>query len=1015
MRRTILSVLGGTIAMIAAILCAAPLPALAHDGALVPASAGDGQRDKDARAEATQLTEELRAASRPTKLPAIQAAYAGKAERRRALLSQLAERNPSAVLELALSPAERNALPPQIRSSVEERVTVDGELQVLHVDFEDGHSAYQSKLVKGSQEIPAKFGASLGQSKPGDRVQTTGVALAGEATVVTDRMVTIQAPTSVGTTGAQRTAIVLVTAPGVASHPYANKANTASLFFADDGNPATAEKSARAFYLEASYGQTSIVGGSGNIGDANDVYGPYQIDVSSCNSTQLRKAAVAAADPELNFSTYDRLVISVINPSCGNGGIGSIRTQGVSTGEGTQRLSISWNFGNAMGETTLNGKVGGVALHEYGHNLGVWHANSLECGDVAIGSGTCASDEYGDPSDVMGSSGGFGHPNGVHKDILGWVGSRQHIAASAGSYTIYPYESLSVNTKVLKIPRTRDANGTVNGYYYLEYRKPTANWSNFATSRPDYGNGVLVHTAGATPLCTSVCGPDFSGSGGGGDSNIIDTQPGSYSGTSDFRDAPLLVNESYADIGAGVTIQVTQTNLDSAVVTVAFSEPQRSIHTVVYPEQAGSVSGGGVFSPGQIATLTASPAGCFAYWRENRSQQAFPNPYTFTVGADRTLEAVFTSTTCAAPPANDSFAGTTISTGQQSVNTAAATVQTGEPTSFSCGGSTLTTGRTAWYTLQPAASTQYTLTTVGSAFDTVLAVYTGSAVNSLTSVSCNDDFNGAQTSQVQFTAQAGTLYRVQLGGYDAEGGNGVLNVAAATLESDPRQEGPIVVQSGAMAGGSATITVAVKNYGQGATPSIRPFVDGTNPTGQPWRADSVQPASAIIQPGQTATFTLQLPVNAPGTWTTTGVSLWNVTSNAAWKALPANGQSQQVPFAVSMNCGSPRPKVTMQTALSDGRLAVTLTAGAQGEGNRLTALQFGGDPKAPNPNALIDLPGIGNGRTAPATVTLPGSPATYTFYVRRQAANQAVTLPLVVTDHCGTWQTMVGAGTSAGF
>ena len=57
-------------------------------------------------------------------------------------------------------------------------MTVDGELQVLHFDFEDGHTAYESKLVKGKQETSVKFGAALKNVQPGDTVQTSGVALA---------------------------------------------------------------------------------------------------------------------------------------------------------------------------------------------------------------------------------------------------------------------------------------------------------------------------------------------------------------------------------------------------------------------------------------------------------------------------------------------------------------------------------------------------------------------------------------------------------------------------------------------------------------------------------------------------------------------------------------------------------------------------------------------------------------------------------------------------------------------
>ena len=1011
MRQIVLSALFAVLALIAG---AGAAPAFAHDEMAPAPTDGGKARTKDAKAEAGQLTDELRnAGRRQAKTPAVQAAVSRQAERRRDLLKQLSESEPAAVLELALTQQERDALPPQIRSAVEERVTVDGELQVLHFDFEDGHAAYESKLVKGKQETPVKFGAALKNVQPGDTVKTSGVALAGDGTVITDQMVTTQSATAAGTTGEQRTAIILIMSSNASSHPYTNKTTTANLFF----DASAGAKSARAFYLESSYGQTSIVGAGGAAGSASDVYGPFTIASTSCgDSSTIRSQALTAADSAINFNQYNRIVLSISNPSCGSGGIGSIRTQGVSTQDGTQQLSISWDFNNALGSLTA-GKIGGVALHEYGHNIGVWHANSLECGAESIGSDECTSPEYGDPSDVMGNSGGYGHFNGVHKDILGWLGSRAQVASTNGTYPLNAYEEGTANVKVLKVPRTRDANGVVNGYYYLETRRPTANWTSFASSRPEYSQGVLVHTAGTTPFCTSACGPDFTGSGGGGDSNIIDTEPGTLSGTGDFNDAPLTEGETYVDEGAGVTMQVTSTDTTGAMVALTFTTPRRSIQTVVYPAGAGTVSGGGVYSSGESITLTASPAGCFDYWREKRSQQSFPNPYAFTVGADRSLEAIFTTGTCTQPPDNDTFPGASVSGGQQAVTTTSATTQSGEPTGFSCGGSSITVGRTAWYTITPSSAAQITLSTAGSSFDTVLAVYTGSAVNALTPVTCNDDVaSGNTASQVQFAAQAGTPYRVQLSGYNGEGGNGVLAISSAVMESDPRQEGAIQVGGNPKVGSSASITVAVKNYSAVATPPLHPIVDGTNPSGAAWHATTAQPTSATIQPGQTTTFTLQVPITAPGQWSTTGVSLWNDATGALWKALPANGQSQQVTFAATIACSTPRPRVGLETHVTgDGRLSVTLSAGAPETGNRLIGLQFGADSRTPNPNALIDLPGIGNGRTATTSAALPGNPATYTFYVSREKPSVPLTLPITVTDYCGSWQTVVGGGTAAGF
>ena len=66
-------------------------------------------------------------------------------------------------------------------------------------------------------------------------------------------------------------------------------------------------------------------------------------------------------------------------------------------------------------------------------------------------------------------------------------------------------------------------------------------------------DSVASSSAGSTPLCSTFCGPDYSGAGGGGDSELIDTQPNTLAGTTDFNDAPLKAGESYSDTGAGVT------------------------------------------------------------------------------------------------------------------------------------------------------------------------------------------------------------------------------------------------------------------------------------------------------------------------------------------------------------------------------------------------------------------------------------------------------------------------------
>lgn len=65
--------------------------------------------------------------------------------------------------------------------------------------------------------------------------------------------------------------------------------------------------------------------------------------------------------------------------------------------------------------------------------------------------------------------------------------------------------------------------------------------------------------------------------------------------------------------------------------------------------------------------------------------------------------------------------------------------------------------------------------TRGSAFDTVLAVYTGNGLGSLTEVASDDDSGGYLTSLVSFNASRGTEYQIVIDGFFGATGNFILN------------------------------------------------------------------------------------------------------------------------------------------------------------------------------------------------------------------------------------------------
>jgi hypothetical protein len=122
-----------------------------------------------------------------------------------------------------------------------------------------------------------------------------------------------------------------------------------------------------------------------------------------------------------------------------------------------------------------------------------------------------------------------------------------------------------------------------------------------------------------------------------------------------------------------------------------------------------------------------------------------------------------------APPANDMFANAQIISGASGSVTGTnvdATVESGEPL-------TGVMTKTVWYRWTSPSNLSMTFeTTSGTLTDTVLGVYTGSAVNSLTPITWNDDINGFhdRESRVTFIANAGTTYNIQVGGYGTQSG-----------------------------------------------------------------------------------------------------------------------------------------------------------------------------------------------------------------------------------------------------
>ncbi|HAM72139.1 MAG TPA: hypothetical protein DCM86_10895, partial [Verrucomicrobiales bacterium] len=164
--------------------------------------------------------------------------------------------------------------------------------------------------------------------------------------------------------------------------------------------------------------------------------------------------------------------------------------------------------------------------------------------------------------------------------------------------------------------------------------------------------------------------------------------------------------------------------------------------------------------------------------------------------------------------ANDSFAGAAplgpVVGGEVSGSNFEATSEPGEPQHAGKPG-----GRSVWWRWVAPSSGLFTLTTDGSSFDTLLAVYKGETLEGLEPVAAGDDHDGLPTSQAAFVAVGGQEYRVAVDGY--AGGVGAIHLAWSFKPLPPVPENDRFDARGILSGGS--VTVQSSNFGAGSEPT----------------------------------------------------------------------------------------------------------------------------------------------------------------------------------------------------
>jgi hypothetical protein len=386
-------------------------------------------------------------------------------------------------------------------------------------NFRTGQSTTRYTLESGKQKAvvrPTELAA-----EPGDRVVVTGGVRDGRLVGAVESVTAD--PQAAVAAGPRKVAVLLVSFPGESSEPWSLGQARSQVF--------TGANSANAFYREESYDGISL---TGKLRADGDVFGWFRLNgpTAGCpDGVWKEEADEAAAAAGVDLSGYQHVVYMFpFQIGC--------------SWLGTSALGGSWAMIN--GTFSLQ-----VIAHELGHNLGLFHAGSWTCtsGGVRVQiSDTCTASEYGDPFDAMGNI-AYRHNNGWSLAKLGFLGADNvETIDTSGTYSMRSALHFTVEPTVLRIPRTRAANGAITSWYYLEVREKGGVFEN-VTDSSTTGVSIRATAGGMSP-----------------ETLLLDANPT----TATFQDAPLKVGQTFD--GGPVRITTLSAGGGSASVSVELDE-----------------------------------------------------------------------------------------------------------------------------------------------------------------------------------------------------------------------------------------------------------------------------------------------------------------------------------------------------------------------------------------------------------------------------------------------------------